>query len=95
MPGYVFTVEPVVALIEKGVQISWEANCEGGGQVLVGFNEHELKNLFYDGFVDKSHSIEVKNLQPGKTYFFRVSNIDEDGTPLIQSKVSSFTVSTS
>ena len=80
----------MVEVLEKGAKISWEATCEGGGQVLLGFDEHELKTLVYDGFVDKNHSIEVKNLLPGKTYYFRVSNIDEDGTPLVQSKAATF-----
>lgn len=92
MPGCSFVSGPVIEVTPSGVKITWEASCVSGGQVLIGPNEHELKTLVYDGFVDKSHSIEIRNLQPGKTYFYRVSNMDEDGTPLLQSKIDKFTV---
>jgi hypothetical protein len=95
MPGCAFISLPVVAPIEGGVQISWEASCEGGGQILLGPDEHELKTLVYDGEVAKAHSIAVRNVSAGKTYFFRASVIDDDGTPLLQSSILSFTTAVS
>jgi phosphodiesterase/alkaline phosphatase D-like protein len=84
---------PVVEFTsDHSAMIAWSTREAGGTYVAYGTDQNNLNQRSEKAWGGTNHRVEIKNLQPGATYYFQVRSENAKGSGAdVQSPVASFT----
>jgi hypothetical protein len=85
------TSGPAVEPASTSATVSWSSSCVGFGQVRYGLTSNLLNLTASDANFSQSHTIGLKGLNAGQLYFYIAATLNQDGVPLVQSGIGTFT----
>src|SRR5216684_1793982 len=74
-----FVGSPVVqSADQRSATIVWNTNAPSASRVMYGVNTNNLNQLAEGPYAGTKHEVRIKNLQPGKTYYFQAESNEAD-----------------